>query len=103
MPRPDPVPPRRGPDYERAASAWLRYKRMMKWMALAAIIAAALAIFFLWATGETLRAHMVIATAAGVGFTVLIGTALMGLVFLSSSSGHDEAATRGEWNDEDQA
>jgi hypothetical protein len=34
---------------------------------------------------------MVIATAAGVGLSVMLGAALMGLVFLSSGSGHDEA------------
>jgi hypothetical protein len=35
---------------------------------------------------------MVIATIAGVGFSVLLAAALMGLVFLSSGSGHDEDA-----------
>jgi hypothetical protein len=35
---------------------------------------------------------MVIATALGVGFTVLLGTSLMTLVFLSNASGHDEEA-----------
>ncbi len=35
---------------------------------------------------------MLIATALGVGLTVLLGTGLMTLVFLSSSSGHDDAA-----------
>ena len=31
------------------------------------------------------------ATTAGVGLSVMLGAALMGLVFLSSGSGHDEA------------
>ena len=35
---------------------------------------------------------MLIATALGIGFTVLLGTALMTLVFLSAASGHDDAA-----------
>ena len=42
---------------------------------------------------------MIIATALGVGLTVLLGTGLMTLVFLSASSGHDEQAAanpRGE-------
>jgi hypothetical protein len=38
----------------------------------------------------TLHIHMLIATALGIGLTVLLGTGLMTLVFLSSSSGHDE-------------
>ena len=37
---------------------------------------------------------MVIATIAGVGLTVLVGTGLMGLVFLSNRTGHDEDAAR---------
>jgi hypothetical protein len=36
---------------------------------------------------------MIIATALGIGLTVLLGTGLMTLVFLSADSGHDEAAT----------
>ena len=32
--------------------------------------------------------------------TVLVGTGLMGLVFLSSRSGHDDEANRGERKDD---
>jgi hypothetical protein len=100
MPRPDPIPPRRpAPDYQRAAGAWARYKRMMKWMALAAFVSVLLALVYLKSSGDPVPIHMMIATIAGVGLTVLVGTALMGLVFLSNSSGHDDAATHGEWND----
>ena len=96
MPRHDPIPRRRRADYERAAEAWARYRKMMSWMALAAAAAVALALLYLWATGAPMRLHLVIATALGVGLTVLIGTGLMGLVFLSSRSGHDEEAGRGD-------
>ncbi|MFN3944292.1 MAG: hypothetical protein ACK4K7_05140 [Allosphingosinicella sp.] len=105
MPKHDPVPPReppparQGPDYARAASAWARYKAMMKWMALAAFVSVLLALIYLKASGVEMPIHAVIATVAGVGLTVLVGTALMGLVFLSNASGHDDAATHGEWND----
>jgi hypothetical protein len=37
---------------------------------------------------------MMIATALGVGLTVLLGTALMTLTFLSSASGHDDEVTQ---------
>ena len=108
MPRHDPVPRSRGPvpsDAEgpqqvRAAEAWRRYRRMMRWMALAAAIAVAMSLLWLKQAGGPMPFHMVVATAAGVGLTVLVGTALMGLVFLSNRSGHDEEATRGEWNDD---
>jgi hypothetical protein len=67
---------------------------MMKWMALAAAIAAALAVAYLKATSDSMPWPMVLATIAGVGLSVLLGTALMGLVFLSDRTGHDEGAHR---------
>ena len=88
MPRHDPVPPKPQP----SELAWARYRRMMKWMALASAIAAALAVAYLKATSDAMPWQMVLATIAGVGLSVLLGTALMGLVFLSDRSGHDDAA-----------
>ena len=98
MPRHDPVPPRpadpgRQRELERAASAWARYKKMMKWMVAAAALAVVAALAWLKAMGEAMPIHMVIATIAGVGLSVLVGTGLMGLVFLSNSGGHDDAAS----------
>jgi hypothetical protein len=92
MAPPDPALAR----YERAADAWSRYKRTMKWMLLAAAAAVALALLYLKLSGETMHLSMVIATIAGVGLSVLVGTGLMGLVFLSSSGGHDDAAGGGK-------
>jgi len=100
MPAHDPIPPRRPADYERAAAAWARYKALMRWMALAAFVAVLLALIYLKSSGGPVPIHMVIATIAGVGLSVLLGTALMGLVFLSNSSGHDEAAGQGSDDDE---
>ena len=96
MPRHDPVPPSSQAHYERAAAAWERYKLLMRRMVLVAVATAALSIFYLWLTGAPMRLHMVIAVFAGVALTVLVGTGLMGLVFLSSRSGHDDEANRGE-------
>jgi hypothetical protein len=93
MPRPDPLP-KRPPDYARAAEAWARYKQMMKWMALAAVVTVLLSLIYLKSSGEPVPIHMLIATIAGVGLTILVGTALMGLVFLSNRSGHDDEAGR---------
>ncbi len=89
MPRQDPIPPRP----EAPALAWSRYRNLMKWMALAAAIAAAIAVAWLKATSEAMPWQMVLATVAGVGLSVLLGTALMSLVFLSDRTGHDEAAS----------
>jgi uncharacterized membrane protein len=99
MPQHDPIPPRastRDADVaqlQRAADAWARYKRMMKWMLLASAVAVLLALAWLRSDGSPLTVHMIIATIAGVGLSVLVGTGLMGLVFLSNRSGHDDAAS----------
>lgn len=87
MPRPDPIPSPR-------PSAFRRFRRIMRWMTLVSIACAAIAVYFV-ARGETeLQIHMLIATALGAGLTVLLGAALMTLVFISSGSGHDEEAHR---------
>ena len=92
MPRHDPTPP----GLERTAQAWTRYKALMSWMVAAAVIAVLLALLYLKLAGVTFQIHMVIATIAGVFFTVLLGTGLMGLAYFSSHSGHDDAATMSE-------
>jgi RsiW-degrading membrane proteinase PrsW (M82 family) len=96
MPRHDPTLP--GSD--RTRKAWRRYRQLMSWMAIAAVVAVLLALIYLKSSGDPVSMHMVIATALGVGLSVLLGTALMGLVFLSNSSGHDEQASgKGEKDD----
>ena len=62
-------------------------------MVAAAAVAVLLALLYLKSTGQPMPVHMVVATIAGVGLSVLLGTGLMGLVFLSNSSGYDEAAS----------
>ncbi len=74
--------------------AWARYRQTMKWMALAAVVTVLLALIWLKSFGEPVPVHMTIATILGVGLTVLVGTALMGLIFLSSRSGLDDEAGR---------
>lgn len=82
--------------------AWARYRRLMRGMALVSLIAVIIALAWLRFTlGDQFSIHMVIATAAGVGLSVMLGAALMGLVFLSSGSGHDEAIEDPFENDPD--
>jgi len=104
MPRHDPIPPAnpadRAKDFERAAAAWARYKRMMKWMVLVAAVAVLLSLIYLKSFGDPVPVHMMIAAIAGVGLTILVGTGLMGLVFLSNRIGHDEEAGRSHDRDE---
>lgn len=88
MPKPDPAP-RRG---IATPHAWARYRRIMRWMTLLALVCTATALAYVrWATGA-LPIQAAIATAAGVFLTVVVGTGLMSLAFLSAGSGHDEAA-----------
>jgi len=77
-------------DPARAAVAWNRYWRLMRWMIFAAIVAVIGALYYLHIDGGLVSVHMIIATVAGVGMSVLLGAALMLLVFMSSGSGHDE-------------
>ncbi|TVV69672.1 hypothetical protein [Sphingomonas solaris] len=85
------MPPKHGlSDPAVAAAAWARYRRLMRWMLLVAVLAVAAALAWLHVEGGLMTVHMVIATVAGVGFTVLLATGLMMAAFLSSGSGHDE-------------
>ena len=84
----DPKPDLSDPDYARFA--WRRYRRLMAWMALAALAATGTALTILWRMRGPLPIPFLIFTAGGVFFSVLLAAALMGLVFLSSGTGHDE-------------
>lgn len=87
MPEPDPA----FPGIERTALAWARYKRLMRRLAAAAGVAVLLSLIYLKGSGQPVPFQMMIATIAAVGFAVLLGTALMGLVYFSNKSGHDAA------------
>lgn len=63
-------------------------------MSLAAIITAALAVYLVQRGEPEMKIHVLIATALGAGLSVLLGTALMALVFISADSGHDDEAHR---------
>ncbi len=84
------IPTSRLEDPAYAAFAWGRYKRLMAWMSLVSAAAVGLAILYLkWLLGDV-PWTMALFTALGVFCSVLLAAALMGLVFLSSGSGHDE-------------
>ena len=93
MPRPDPLTT---PRHSTIRGFW----RVLRLLAVLAITIAALAVVLVARGDPVVHAHMLVATALGVGITVLLGTGLMTLVFLSSSSGHDDGATvRGRENE----
>jgi len=73
-----------------AAHAWARYRLILRWMALATagIVAAGVALLdYLYGP---LSLITVLAAIGGFGGTAMMAAALMGLVFLSSGTGHDE-------------
>jgi len=92
-PQPDPLP---GPPN----SMLVRFRRIMKWMAVVSIVVAALAVILVASGDEGVHIHMMIATALGVGLTIMLAAALMTLAFLSSSSGHDDHSMRSTPEDE---
>lgn len=78
-------------DPEKAAFAWARYRRLMRFMFLLTTATVIIAIAILYKFNGMVSVHFYIATALGIGFAMLLMSALMGLVFLSNGSGHDEA------------
>ena len=92
MPRPDPIPSPRH-------SMLVKFRRIFRLLALFSIAIAALAVVLVARDGGGEHVHMLVATALAVGLTVLLGSGLMTLVFLSARSGHDEEA-RGDAREE---
>ena len=78
-------------DPENASHAWARYRRIMKLLLAVTAATVALAIGLLYAFNGTVSVHFYIAVALGISFTMLLGGGLMGLVFLSSGTGHDDS------------
>lgn len=78
-------------DKDYAAFAWGRYRAILKWMT-AGSFALSLAVTGLleWYSGP-LPWLFLSFTFAGVFGTLMMAAALMGLIFLSNGSGHDES------------
>lgn len=74
-----------------ASIAWARYWRLMRGMGKFTLVCIAVAFAILFYMHGFVSIHMYIATAAGVALSLMLMAALMGLVFLSSESGHDES------------
>jgi hypothetical protein len=84
--RPSPLD---NPDY--AKFAWARYWRLMRWMFGFSIAMTVAVLFLFWWVNGVVSIHFFIATAGAVLGSIMLMATLMGLVFLSSGSGHDEA------------
>lgn len=87
-PKPSPLERR-----DNSAHAWGRYKRLMLGMALLTLAVVLVVLGVLYLLGALVSIHFVIGTVLGIGLTMMLMAALMGLVFLSSGTGHDEAVS----------
>ncbi len=74
-----------------AAFAWARFRRLMWFMLTVTITMVIGACVLLYRENGFVSVHFYIATALGIGFMMLLMSALMGLVFLSHGTGHDDA------------
>jgi hypothetical protein len=95
VPRPDPIPSPR-------SSLRRRFWRIFRLLALLSAVIAAMAVYLVTRGEGEIHLSLIVATVAGIGFTVLLGTSLMTLVFLSADSGHDEAAAQQTHEESDQ-
>jgi hypothetical protein len=84
-----PLSPLEDPD--KAAHAWARYKRLMRFMVGVTVVVVVAALVLLYLQNGMVSIHFYIATGLGIGVAMLLMSALMGLVFLSNGTGHDEA------------
>ena len=85
------IPPSPLDNPDHSAHAWARYKRLMKFMVAVTLAVVVAAMAVLYHLNGFVSIHFYIATALGIGFAMLLMSALMGLVFLSSGTGHDES------------
>ena len=68
------------------------FKRIMKWIAVIAVLMVIAALTYLYET-STLDTSTVIATTFGVFFSVLLGCGLFAAAFFSDKSGYDQNVT----------
>lgn len=71
-----------------------QFLRIMGWGVFFSLAVAALAVVLVAQGDEKIHIHMLIATALGVGLSVLLGIALMTLVFLKQQDGAGRGCRR---------
>ena len=77
-----------------ALAIWTRFRRLMRWMFLVTLATVIGALTILYRQDGRVSIHFYIAVAVGIAFCMLLTSALMGLVFLSNASGHDDSIGR---------
>ncbi|WP_375290660.1 hypothetical protein [Qipengyuania sp.] len=85
MPRPSPLD-----DSQTARFAWKRWRRLMAFMVVATVATLIAAFAYFHSLGEPVSIHFYIAVGLGITLMMMLTGALMGLVFLSNGTGHDD-------------
>ncbi len=84
---------RRSPldDSRTAAFAWARWRRLMALMGAVTLLTMGVAFAWFASLGEPVSIHFYIAVGLGIAAMMLLTGALMGLMFLSNGTGHDDS------------
>jgi hypothetical protein len=85
------IPRSRLDDPRLAAFAWARYRRLMRWMMLVTVTMVVGAAVLLYRKNGAVSIHFYIVAALGISFAMLLMSAWMGLLFLPSGKGHEDA------------
>lgn len=73
-----------------AGFAWARYRRILAYMNLVALAVAGGTVVLLWHDEDSFPWIFAGLTFGGIYLTILLAAALMGLMFLSNGTGHDD-------------
>ena len=76
-----------------SAHAWARFRWLMKVTAVVTVVVMLAAFAFFYYSQEDLSFHFYIALGLGIAGAMFMTAGLMGLVFLSSGTGHDESVS----------
>jgi zinc transporter ZupT len=79
-----------------------QFWRVFRLLALLSVVVAVIAVVLVTRGSGEVHASLIIATFLGVAASMLLGSALMALMFLSARSGHDEQATHISKENEDE-
>ena len=82
--------PSRLDDPQYANFAWGRYWRLMRWMLAVTVSVTVIVLVSFYLRRGFVSIHFYIATAGAIIASMTLTSALMGLVFLSSGTGHDD-------------
>lgn len=77
-------------DPDDAGFAWARFRRILSYMNLVALAAGGGTVLLLWHDEDPFPWIFAGLAFAGIYATILLAAALMGLMFLSSGTGHDD-------------